>query len=571
MKQLLLVLSFLPATLLAQENYTLISNTNVVDVSSGRLLTETSVLIKDGLIEDVFKNKKFKLPPGTVVIDGATKYVIPGMTDAHIHFSQSGGLYTRPDAFDFTHMVPYALEREETFNNAEDFLRRYLRMGVTTVADVGGPLSNFKIRESFNSKSVSPTVLVTGPLFSMVDDKPLDNGDPIIIKTTTIEAADSLLDKLLPLKPDYIKIWYIVRPELPAEKTLPVVKHIAKRTHDAKLKLAVHATQLNTAELAVDAGADILVHSVDDEVVTDRFIKKLVSKNVSYIPTLVVYDGYYRTLYGSLLNYPRDLYFANPFVYSSLSDPAHFNDKDLPERMKQARSMKTRPANIYGRADSVMALNLKKLFDAGVNVVAGTDAGNVGTMHATSFIRELEAMRRAGLSNAAVLKTATLNSAECFQQNSGAIVKGKKADLVVLRQNPLDNISNLNAVEYVIKSGKVLRADTLIQETPEMLIQRQLNAYNARNLEAFLDTYADDVKLYDFPDSLIGSGKEKMKAMYGDFFKTAANLHCEIVDRIKLGNTIIDHERVRFNDKVINAVAIYEVSGGKIVRVTFKK
>jgi predicted amidohydrolase YtcJ len=189
MKQLLLVLSFLPATLLAQENYTLISNTNVVDVSSGRLLTETSVLIKDGLIEDVFKNKKFKLPPGTVVIDGATKYVIPGMTDAHIHFSQSGGLYTRPDAFDFTHMVPYALEREETFNNAEDFLRRYLRMGVTTVADVGGPLSNFKIRESFNSKSVSPTVLVTGPLFSMVDDKPLDNGDPIIIKTTTIEAA----------------------------------------------------------------------------------------------------------------------------------------------------------------------------------------------------------------------------------------------------------------------------------------------------------------------------------------------------------------------------------------------
>jgi imidazolonepropionase-like amidohydrolase len=571
MKQLLLVLSFLPATLLAQENYTLISNTNVVDVSSGRLLTETSVLIKDGLIEDVFKNKKFKLPPGTVVIDGATKYVIPGMTDAHIHFSQSGGLYTRPDAFDFTHMVPYALEREETFNNAEDFLRRYLRMGVTTVADVGGPLSNFKIRESFNSKSVSPTVLVTGPLFSMVDDKPLDNGDPIIIKTTTIEAADSLLDKLLPLKPDYIKIWYIVRPELPAEKTLPVVKHIAKRTHDAKLKLAVHATQLNTAELAVDAGADILVHSVDDEVVTDRFIKKLVSKNVSYIPTLVVYDGYYRTLYGSLLNYPRDLYFANPFVYSSLSDPAHFNDKDLPERMKQARSMKTRPANIYGRADSVMALNLKKLFDAGVNVVAGTDAGNVGTMHATSFIRELEAMRRAGLSNAAVLKTATLNSAECIQQNSGAIVKGKKADLVVLRQNPLDNISNLNAVEYVIKSGKVLRADTLIQETPEMLIQRQLNAYNARNLEAFLDTYADDVKLYDFPDSLIGSGKEKMKAMYGDFFKTAANLHCEIVDRIKLGNTIIDHERVRFNDKVINAVAIYEVSGGKIVRVTFKK
>lgn len=572
MKHLLLfILALHPAALSAQGNYTLIFNSNVIDVNSGKVLKGASVLIKDGLIEDVFTNKKFKLPPGTVVLDGASKYVIPGMTDAHIHFSQSGGLYTRPDAFDFTHIVPYAREREETFNNAEDFLKRYLRMGVTTVADVGGPLSNFKIRESLNSRSVSPTVLVTGPLFSMVDDKPLDNGDPPIIKTTTIKAVDSLFDKLLPLKPDYIKIWYIVTPELPAEKTLPLVQHIAKRTHDAGLKLAVHATELNTAELAVDAGADILVHSVDDEVVPDRFVKKLVSKNVSYIPTLVVYDGYYRTFNGNLLNHPADLYFANPFVYSSLSDPEHFSEKDMPASFKQARSMKDPASNINSRVDSVMAVNLKKLFDAGVNVVAGTDAGNVGTMHATSFIRELEAMKRAGLSNAAVLRTATLNSAICFQQNSGAVAKGKRADLVILLQNPLDDISNLISAEYVIKSGNVLSVDTLIRETPEMLIQRQVNAYNARNLEAFLATYADDIKLYNFPDSLIGSGKEEMKAMYGGFFKTAANQHCEIVNRIKLGNTIIDHGRVKFNDNIIEAVAVYEVKDGKIVKVTFKE
>jgi len=211
------------------------------------------------------------------------------------------------------------------------------------------------------------------------------------------------------------------------------------------------------------------------------------------------------------------------------------------------------------------------LYDAGVNVVAGTDAGNVGIMHATSFIRELEAMKKAGLTNAAVLKTATLNSALCFQQNTGSVLKGKKADLVVLLQNPLDNISNVNSVEYVIKSGKVLKVDTLIQETPEMLIQRQLVAYNARDLDAFLDTYAENIQLYNFPDSLMGTGKESMKAIYSGMFKTVTNLHCEIVDRIKLGNTIIDHERVRFNDKFIEGVAIYEVKGGKIIRVTFKQ
>jgi hypothetical protein len=494
--------------------------------------------------------------------------VMPGMTDAHIHFSQSGSLYTRPDAFNFTHIMPYQKERDFTFTNSTDYLRRYLRMGITTVADVGGPFSNFKIRDSIGTKTASPKVLVTGPLFSMVDDKPLDNGEPPIVKTISIAQADSLLDVMLPLKPDYIKIWYIVTPALPAEKTFPVVQHIAKRTHEAKLKLAVHATELKTAELAVDAGADILVHSVDDAVLPDQFLNKLVSKKVSYIPTLVVVDGYISTVTGKLKHHANDLYFANPFVYASLSDPEHMSDKDLPGNFKRARSGKTAPSN--AREDSIMAINLKKAHAAGVNVVAGTDAGNVGTMHASSFLIELEAMKKAGLTHAEVLKMATLNSAICFGQNTGTIEKGKQADIVVLLQNPLDNLSNLSTAEYLVKSGQVFKADTLIQETPEMLVQRQVNAYNARNLDAFLATYSDNVELYNFPDSLIGKGKEKMKNVYGNMFKTVEYLHCEIVNRIKLGNTIIDHERVRFNKQVVNAVAIYEVKDGKISKVTFK-
>jgi imidazolonepropionase-like amidohydrolase len=556
-------------TISAQSHYTVISNSNVIDVGNGKILKAMSILFKDGIIEDVLPTKKMKLPAGTVVIDGNSKYVIPGMTDGHIHFFQSGGLYARPDAFDFTSVVPYEKEREATFNNAPDFLKRYLRMGVTTVADVGGPLKNFTIRDSIGKTDVFPTILVTGPLFSMVEDKPLDNGDAPIIKTTSIAEADALFDKLLPLRPDYIKIWYIVTPGLPAENTLPVVQHIAKRTHESRLKLAVHATQLKTAELAVDAGADILVHSVDDEVVSDQFVKKLVSRKVSYIPTLTVYGGYIQTSSGKLKNTESDLRFANPFVYSSLSDPEHLSEKDIPAYIKSIRSLKNPPSTNV--ADSIMAINLKKLFDAGVNVVAGTDAGNVGTMHASSFITELEAMQHAGLSNADVLKTATVNSARCFGQNTGLIEKGKKADLVILASNPLNAIKNLSSAEYVIKSGRLLKAEALINETAEMVIQRQVNAYNARNINAFLDTYADNIQLYNFPDSLIGSGKEKMKEMYEGFFKSSNNLHCKIVDRIKLNNTIIDHELVTFNGKTIEGVAIYEVKDGKIIKVTFKE
>src|SRR5688572_27150649 len=92
------LLLFAPVLILAQNSYTLISNGNVIDVRNGKIVKEASVLIKDGIIQEVFTNKKMKLPPGTAIIDAASKYVMPGMTDAHIHFCQSGGLYTRPDA-----------------------------------------------------------------------------------------------------------------------------------------------------------------------------------------------------------------------------------------------------------------------------------------------------------------------------------------------------------------------------------------------------------------------------------------------------------------------------------------
>src|SRR6187402_1832744 len=103
----MIVIAITSSIACGQGTFTVISNANVVDVSSGKVLKETSILIKDGVIEQVMSVKKMKLPPNTWVIDGTSNYVIPGLTDAHIHFSQSGGLYTRPDAFDFTKIVPY--------------------------------------------------------------------------------------------------------------------------------------------------------------------------------------------------------------------------------------------------------------------------------------------------------------------------------------------------------------------------------------------------------------------------------------------------------------------------------
>ncbi|HPH33384.1 MAG TPA: hypothetical protein PLB49_16090, partial [Chitinophagaceae bacterium] len=104
-----------------------IKNTNVIDVEQKKILAGYSVLIVDGKIAQVDKDKNFKqLPEGTTIIDGTGKYLSPGFTDAHVHFFQSGGLYARPDAIDLRKIRPYAEEIKWTHGHMEDLLRRYL-------------------------------------------------------------------------------------------------------------------------------------------------------------------------------------------------------------------------------------------------------------------------------------------------------------------------------------------------------------------------------------------------------------------------------------------------------------
>ena len=84
-----------------------------------------------------------------------------------------------------------------------------------------------------------------------------------------------------------------------------------------------------------------------------------------------------------------------------------------------------------------------------------------------------------------------------------------------------------------------------------------------------MNTYSADVELYDFPQKVFVKGKDEMKKMYSKFFSESPSLYCEIENRIVMGNTIIDKEKVRRGKQIIHAVAIYEVVGGKIKNVTF--
>ncbi len=112
--------------------------------------------------------------------------------------------------------------------------------------------------------------------------------------------------------------------------------------------------------------------------------------------------------------------------------------------------------------------------------------------------------------------------------------------------------------------------DLVLPKTPEQLAQAQLDAYNGHDLEAFLKPYAEDVKVYQFPDKLQYEGKTKMRETY-QFLKNTPDLHCELLNRIIEGNTVIDHENVTVSKDrpPFKAVAIYKIRDGKIAEVYF--
>ena len=555
---------------MAQQPPLVISGGHLINTNDGKIINNSIIIIENNLITEVGKAGKLTIPANAQRIDATGKWIMPGMTDSHIHFFQSGGLYTRPDGLNLQKIYAYEKDQQWINDNLEDLLLRYLACGITTVIDVGGPFSNYTIRQYCNEHPLAPNAFVTGPLISTYLPQNLSLKDPPIIKVNSEAEARELVRKQLPYKPDFIKIWYIVLPRQSAAQTLPIVKATIEESHKNNLKVAVHATEYATAKLAVEAGCDILVHSIDDKVADPAFLQLLKSKNITYIPTLIVLSKYHEVFTQQHRLSLHDFRYSNPFMLGTLFDLRHLSTKQAGfDYMKLRNRLK-----IPSREDSTMLLNLKLTSDAGINISAGTDAGNIGTQHASSFLDELLSMKQSGMSNAQILKAATINPAKGFgkEKELGTIEKGKIADLLILNKNPLDSLGNLDNILLLVHRGKLIRTDTLLKQTPEILVQQQLNAYNAGNLEAFLEPYSDSIEIYDFPDTLNAKGKENMRRSYEPMFKFNKGFHCELVNRIVDGNKVIDQEKITGAGFLpMKASVIYIIENGKIRKVYFMK
>ncbi len=376
-------------------------------------------------------------PDAARVIDGHGKWLIPGLVDAHVHFFQSGNPFTRPDVADFTAVVPYAKEMARTKARLPATFKVWIASGVTSVVDCGGPMWNFKVRDEARRTAAAPRVLVAGPLVSIVDRPKLELDDPPIIKTTSPEAARALVARELLQKPDFIKVWFIHRPEgdLAAEEAIE--RAAGDAAHAAGVRLLVHATELETAKAALRAGADILVHAVFDKDVDDEFVTLAKQRHAIYIPTLWVTAGYRATLSGRFTPTDEERRLADPEILTNMMPPTP--KPDLPPPVPPAPAM----------------ASLKRIWDAGIPVALGTDAGNIGTLHGPSVFREARLMVAAGLTPAEVLRAATVNGAKVLglETELADIAPGRRADLVLLDADPLVSVDNWAHARLVVRAG----------------------------------------------------------------------------------------------------------------------
>jgi imidazolonepropionase-like amidohydrolase len=476
-----IILAFLCLTNIRAEKIALTGAT-VINPADGRTISHAVLLTDGDRIAAIGPTDEVKLPSQVRRIDCNGKFILPGYIDTHVHFFQSADLFTRPDVVDLTNIRPYKEEVGWIKSHLDDTFARYLRCGITSVVDVGGPMWNFEVRKRANATAKAPRVAVAGPLISSVGRPELDLGDPPIVKIETPEQGRAFVRKLAAQQPDYIKIWYIVPPPSPAPSPgaspaagqsdaeraaifRPVVHAVIEESHDRKLRVAVHATELEAARAAAEEGADLLVHSVTDKLVDDAFVRLLQSHGTMLTPTLVVFERYGRTFAHQLNFTPEEKAWGNPEVIATL-DVTKLPEDKVPDRIKTALTQSAAVLDRIQETYDIALKNLKTLEDAGIPIAAGTDAGNIGTIHGPALFREFQLMKQAGLTNEQILRSATSTAAKAFGGTIGAklgtIAPGQFADLVILNSNPLEDITHTSDIQMVMKNGTVYPIDSLI-------------------------------------------------------------------------------------------------------------
>lgn len=425
----------------------------LVDGTGAPPVRDAVVILRDGKIDCAGPRAACPVPSGVDVTDLHGLWITPGLVDAHVHFSQTGWADGRPDSLDVRGRYPYGKTVADLSHHPERFGHTYLCSGVTGVFDVGGYAWTLGLPAWAEPDLEVPRVAAAGPLVSTVDE-PVINlpAERQLMVVTDAGSARAAVHYLAERGSQAVKVWYIVDGEHTVEKLAPAVHAAGEAAREHNLPLIVHATGLAEAKEALRAGARMLVHSVSDKPVDDEFLDLAKKNGAIYCPTLTVFRGYLRMSAGTVQHQAPAIDDPNgcvdPLTRAKVAETAQVAPTIAPERLK------TREARIQ-EVERVSAANLKRVFDAGIPIAMGTDAGNPLTLHGISVYAEMEAMQAAGLTPVQVLTASTRGGATAMgrAKDFGTVEKGKLADLLIVGADPTADIANLRKVRYVVRGG----------------------------------------------------------------------------------------------------------------------
>src|SRR5437899_7277979 len=382
----------------------------LVDGTGAAPVRNAVVVMRDGRVACAGPRAACPVPPDADTVNALGKWIIPGLVDTHVHFSQTGWVDGRPDALDLRDQYPYDQVEADLHARPERFFRSYLCSGVTSVFDVGGYAWTLDLQARTAQSSTAPRVLSAAPLLSTIDHW-LNLADQ---RQFIYMADEATVRRAVRLHKAWgaaaMKVWYIMPPQPPDTARVSDLVHVAgDAARRVGLPLIVHATGLWEAKDALRGGARVRVHSVWSAPIDDEFIALARQAGTTYVPTLTVPDGYYQVAARKFERDRQPLACVDPATRAKAlaTDTVALAQRPSDAALRD-RAARTSTSRVNGAA------NLKRVFEAGIPVALGTDAGNPLTLHGASVFMELEAMEASGLSPLAGLAPATRPGARAW-------------------------------------------------------------------------------------------------------------------------------------------------------------
>jgi imidazolonepropionase-like amidohydrolase len=431
-----------------------IQNVTLIDGSGDRPQLNMSVLVQNGRIQKIKKAGFFPTPAHAEVVDGTGMFLMPGMIDTHTHFWESGSIYTSPFLYDLRNIVPFETHIDWVRSRAEFTLSRFLCGGVTTIVEMSNPWEVFDIRERNRNNPFTPRMFVAGRIIGNVLPGGLNfwtDDDPAALAAATPAEAKRQVREQIAKGANLIKAGWLQLPGGPTVDTfIPIFRVMAREAHRAGIPIAVHATELESARAFANAGADILAHIVSDMPVDQEFIDLLLEKKVSVSTTMYFFNALANAFSEEpeLLDIEHQC--GDPQIIDSWSDLAV-----IPEDHRPPEPFLVPLAPLI---TDLVVYNASVMAEAGVQLVAGTDAGNIGLLAGPSIHREFQLMEEAGMSPMDIIVSATRDAARAIWQGNklGMIKRHYLADMLLLAADPTMDISNLSTINYVIKGGTLI-------------------------------------------------------------------------------------------------------------------